>query len=419
MQSLLILGRQPEIGLAELESLYGAENVEPICNKSAAILDVDPCLVSYDRLGGSVKFCKLLLKLPTVDWQEIEKFLINTSPMQSKNMPPGKMYLGISAFGFNKNYKEILKTAINIKIAIKPTGRSVRVIPNKDTTLSSAQVIHNHLTSVNGWELNIIKEGNETYIAQTIRVQNIFSYAKRDQNRPSRDPRIGMLPPKLAQIIINLASGRLAINPEDSICEIDQGKVIPPPFYEDKLLLDPFCGTGVILQEAALMGYSSIGTDLDERMITYSSNNIEWLKKTHKDSLHPDISIQLETGDATSYKWSQSPSFVASETYLGPPLSQLPDEKLLKPIIKNCDRLILNFLKNIQPYLKADSQLCLAIPAWRSKETQNRFVHLTVIDSLETIGYNRLSFKYSEPDKLIYCRPNQIVGRELLVLKKI
>ena len=45
------------------------------------------------------------------------------------------------------------------------------------------------------------------------------------------------------------------------------------------LLLDPFCGTGVVLQEALLMGYDVYGTDLEPRMIDYSGANLDWLSE--------------------------------------------------------------------------------------------------------------------------------------------
>src|SRR4051794_2242006 len=58
MQSLMILGRLPALGTAELESLYGADKVK-LVGTQAVIVDVDPCLLAFDRLGGSVKFCKV------------------------------------------------------------------------------------------------------------------------------------------------------------------------------------------------------------------------------------------------------------------------------------------------------------------------------------------------------------------------
>ena len=86
MKSLLILGRQPELGLSELESLYGENRISNLDNK-AVLVDIDPCLLAFKRLGGSLKFGKLLIVLETVLWQDIENFLAVSSPEHVKNMP--------------------------------------------------------------------------------------------------------------------------------------------------------------------------------------------------------------------------------------------------------------------------------------------------------------------------------------------
>ena len=197
MQSLLILGRQPALGLAELESLYGAAKLRP-AGRKAVIVDVDPCLLAFDRLGGAVKFAKVLAELNTTDWQEISTFLAQAAPGHSRAMPPGKMHLGVSSYDFEKTPKEVQRLAIELKSAIRTTGRSVRVVPNNANELSSAQVTHSRLTTDNGWELLLIRDRARTIIGQTVKVQDIASYARRDQARPARDPKVGMLPPKLA-----------------------------------------------------------------------------------------------------------------------------------------------------------------------------------------------------------------------------
>jgi len=122
-------------------------------------------------------------------------------------MPEGKSATRYKPYGMEVTPQRIIATGLSVKKAIRTTGRSVRL--NTDTTeaLSSAQVIHNHLTKDNGWELIFVKNGRETICAQTIKVQDIHSYTIRDRERPKRDARVGMLPPKLAQIIINLATG--------------------------------------------------------------------------------------------------------------------------------------------------------------------------------------------------------------------
>ena len=102
MNSILILGRQPALGLAELESLYGSDAVEAI-GPQAALVQVDPCLLAFERLGGSAKFCKHLTTLDTTDWHQIEKFLIQVSPDHSVRMADGKMTLGLSEVGLNSS----------------------------------------------------------------------------------------------------------------------------------------------------------------------------------------------------------------------------------------------------------------------------------------------------------------------------
>jgi len=412
MQSLLIFGRQPELGLAEVESLYGSDKITAVGDK-VAVVDIDPCLLAFDRLGGSVKFCKILTTLDTVSWNEIEKFLLKVAPGHSQTMPEGKMRLGLSLINISINLKKLEATGLTIKKAIrKKTGRSVRLVPNKAPELNSAQIIHNQLTGPTGWELVFIREGEKTIIAQTVKVQDIESYTKRDRQRPKRDTRVGMLPPKLAQIIINLSVGKLPEDKLESICDIPLGELVPRPILGETIL-DPFCGTGVVLQEALLMGYKVVGTDLEPRMIDYSDTNLQWLseeRKTESDS------AKLELGDATMHKWSDEVDFVASESYLGRPFTSTPTPEILAQTISDCNLIIKKFLRNIHTQLKPGTRICLAVPAWQTGNAQ--FKHLPLIDQMSDLGYNRVSFEHVRDDDLIYYRNDQIVARQLLVVTR-
>jgi tRNA G10 N-methylase Trm11 len=411
MQSLLVLGRQPALGLAELESLYGADKVQAI-GPQAAIVDVDPCLLAFDRLGGSVKFCKLLTTLDTTNWGKVEKFLLQVSPGHAQTMPEGKMQLGLSLYGFNETPKRIEATGLSLKKAIRKTGRSVRLIPNKAAELNSAQVLHNHLTGPTGWELVFIKDGSRTLVAQTVKVQDIEAYTRRDRQRPKRDAKVGMLPPKLAQIIINLAAGKLPEDKLESICDIPAGQAIPRPLL-GQTVLDPFCGTGVVLQEALLMGYDIDGSDLEPRMVDYAKQNLDWFNRLY--GLEA-ADYRLETADATSYEWPHEFDIVASETYLGRPFTTRPTDEVLAETISTCNLIIKKFLRNISNYLKPGSRLCLAIPAWQIKSGQ--FRHLPLIDQISELGYNRVSFEHSRDEDLIYYRSEQIVARQLIVITR-
>lgn len=398
MEKILIIhGRQPSLGRAELESICGAEKVRTV-GTNASLVDIEPKQFNFARFGGMVKFCKVLLELNTVDWAEIAGFLCQAAPEQSKNLEEGRLTIGLSVYGLKTNVQSINNAGIKIKKAVKATGRSVRIVPNKELALNSAQVLHNKLTDKLGWELVFMRNGGKTIVAQSIAVQDIEKYAARDQNRPYRDAKVGMLPPKLAQIIINMAVGPSA-RPDLKVC-------------------DAFCGTGVILQEALLMGYSAIGSDIDPRMIEYSKKNLEWLTAQGSaicpGGVEPGDSYTLSVADATKVKLDKQDT-VASEIFLGMPLSSLPKSEILAQINKECGEILEKFLKNVSTQTKSGFRMCLAVPAWKTK---NGFKHLRTLDKLPDLGYNRLKFVHVSNEELVYHRPGQIVARELVVIER-
>ena len=177
-------------------------------------------------------------------------------------------------------------------------------------------------------------------------------------------------------------------------------------------ILDPFCGTGVVLQEAALMGYSVYGTDLADKMVDFSKTNLAWLADTHHVSVHST----LEQADAMDAKWQQPIDSVVGETYLGQPFSAPPSPTKLSEVRRNCDHIISSFLRNISGQLKSGTPLCIAIPAW--KDINGTFTHLSLIDKLDELGFVEQTFKHVSPENLLYYREDQVVARELLVLVK-
>ncbi len=380
--SVLILGRQPAISLAELESIYGSGSIE-VLNGQSVLLNVPTSDVDLKSLGGSIKLCQPIITMPNTNWQAISEFLYENIASFLENTD-GKIKLGLSIYGSSINPHKINIAGLKLKKYIKQTlQRSIRTVPNTDSYLSSAQVIHNNLTKTNGAEIVICIGKNRTTFSKTIQVQDIFAYAKRDQNRPARDAKVGMLPPKLAQIIINLAIGN----------------------QKPKVVLDPFCGTGVILQETFLKNLTPYGTDLNEKMISYAIKNIDWLIKS-------DNSFKIHQADATTFKWDSFDT-LASETYLGRPFSTEPNQDKLNLVIQDVNTILKKFLKNLSSQTKPGLRLCIAVPVWFTKRGPKR---LPIIDQLSILGYTQVSFVYANNNDLIYHRENQIVGRELLVL---
>lgn len=418
---IAILGRQPALGIAELERLYGPDAVRWFSDTTATI---NTTSFSIDSVGGTQKAGRVVLDLPRADWRDVST-KITHAYARTWAKSEGKITLGISAYGFSISPRDVQKIGLTLKSQLKRSGASLRLIPNADAALSTATSHHNKLgLSPNKVELIIVRSRNgRVIVAESIGSQNITAYARRDQGRPKRDAFVGMLPPKLAQIMINLAtpsnhSRASTQSASDDLTLLERQRTTREEDTgldrDDHFLriLDPFCGTGVVLQEAALMGYGVYGTDLSDKMIDYSRENLDWLATIQ----HRPIDYTLHPGDAMTTTWQPPIDAVVCESYLGQPFSAPPSPSKLEQVRGNCNHIISEFLKNIAAQIAPGTPLCIAVPAWR--DTNGGFHHLPLIRQLERLDYDRVSLKNVKDEELLYYREDQVVARELLVLVK-
>ena len=124
-------------------------------------------------------------------------------------------------------------------------------------------------------------------------VQDIDAYTLRDFHKPFRDAKLGMLPPKLAQTMINLI-----------------------PKANIHTIYDPFCGTGTVCFEAALAGYNSWGSDLLASNIEGCMQNSKFFEE--KFGLQSNL-FNFFDADATKITNLPDNFAIVSEGYLGKP----------------------------------------------------------------------------------------------------
>ena len=393
MKYVAIAGRQPLISLAEIQALY--DKAARLVGKKLVFFEIDEdgeenISPDINRLGGSLKLGRFF----DTDFSKLAKFLATTHP-------EGKITLGISDFSKQKKSGLAKQKSMELKRNLARVGRSVRVITSNEPEISSATAHHNQLGEKAGcFEIFLIDR--EIYLS--LGTQNITAYTERDQVRPARDAKVGMLPPKLAQILINLC-GKLP---------------------EGARVLDPFCGTGVVLQEAAIMGYVPYGTDLNERMMEYSKKNLSWLfneRNRKRFKILPDL-IQkkdqilnaISMGDATNFTWEGEIDAVVFEGYLGAPMSKPPVDIKFKTEKAKCREIAMGFLKNITPQIKSGTPVVMALPAWLREN--GKYVGLNILDEIQEMGYNFEKFQDLSQSDLLYYREGQIVAREIIVIRK-
>ena len=105
----------------------------------------------------------------------------------------------------------------------------------------------------------------ETLVAKVVHVQDVNWWSKKDYGRKKVDRKSGMLPPKVARIMVNLSQ-----TPKDGV------------------IYDPFCGSGTILVEALDSGFAAIGSDISEKAVNDSVTNTNWFKKNKERSQRCD-----------------------------------------------------------------------------------------------------------------------------------
>lgn len=373
---IALLGRQPELGLVELESLLGPDGVEPF-GRQSAVLASRPNL---DMLGGAQKMGRVIYRGPA---EELMKVLdITLLPIYDKKMP-----FAVSYYGLRTTTRFVLSSGLELKNRLRHEGRSIRLItPTKGTDTTVAQLKHNRVLE-DGFELMVVIDKQTMIIALTEQIQNIDWYSKRDYERPARSAKVGMLPPKLAQILLNTTTGGVVV--------------------------DPFCGTGVIPQEALLMGRKTLGSDLAPEMVAATRENLTWLE-----GLRPDVTGNWEIVDSTDARELKLPEggcSVVSEGYLGPNLIHEPTSVQLDAARTELCELYLGSLGSWAAQLSSGSEVALCLPAWR---VARKWRYLDILDALPGLGYTMKVFKHAH-EPLLYARDDQIVGRQLLLLRKI
>ncbi|MFA7169965.1 MAG: DNA methyltransferase [Candidatus Paceibacterota bacterium] len=414
MEYIFFLGRLPSLSLAEIQAMlekYKLAYKVILLNPAFVILDIEE---SFDvrnffvQMGGTLKVAEILKN----DTREEIKPRIISHIKKTLEERPGKKSIGYSIYFTKKTDKDKEEDAQQLfqdmfsrmkRDELKDLSiRIVYPLPNKNE-LSTATIFNNKLTYSNkGIDFNIIFTDKETILAKTLIAQDIESYSVRDYEKPGRDAKIGMMPPKLAQIMINLAQVK-----------------------EGQMIFDPFCGTGTILQEALLNDYRVTGSDANDEQITRCRQNLEWISEKYV-MTYPDYKVfQASFNEAIKKMKNDSVDAIVTESTLGPVYKKIPNPTEIRSNYLALNKLYVRFLQNAKPILKNKGRIVVTLPAYQLKPKE--YVFAEFVDNLEKLGYSRVcpldkKFESSEiritkRNTIIYSRSAQIVAREIIVFQ--
>ncbi len=421
-----VLGRVYTLSLAELFFYFQKHNwsikildlsFEVLVIETETQLDVNKI---QKEMGGIIKILKVIDEVPKKDTDYINFALQHYfKPSKLKKdflkNAKGKIQFGVSVYLLDQNVKAFgapKHVGMFIKRAMQDGGASIRLVLPQFNSLALASVVitHNHLIE-KGAEICILAGPTKLYVTKTLVVQDFEDYGRRDYQRPVRDDKQGMIPPKVAQIMINLATPKAG-----------------------STMLDPMCGIGTIVQEGILQGYRMLGTDLNPVAISGSEKNLEWFRnryKIPKGKYHLEVSDVREVSKIvenlkTIGAFSQIDS-VVTEGFLGPMYESYPTPEEIKANFGELKSLYTEAFQDYLKFLSKGSKIVMCLPAYKKNDHYEKFPYL---DDLTKIGYNLIDLipknlaeslpflKITDRGTAVYDRKDQIVAREIVIFEK-
>ena len=275
----------------------------------------------------------------------------------------------------------------------------------KKAQLSHIEVLKKRLIENNA-EIMFCIDKDSAVLSTTTAVHDPFEFQKRDIEKP-KQRKIFAMPPRLARIMVNLSS-----------CA------------EGKILLDPFCGVGAILQEALLAKAIVVGTDINSWCVEAAYENLEWMKREYGIEKADVRVIQADARRLVEKIGSEEIDCIVTEPDLGPALRHVPTQQYAIKIIERLEPLYSSFMKEaykiaknegrlviVTPYIKTRSKKIVTMPI---REIGAR-VGFEIVEPFQTENFRGRQTSIETLAKrasLIDVKETHKIGREISIFKK-
>lgn len=368
MKYLFILGRNPELSIAEIFSYFEKEKNRIINyekDKYSLLLDLEEVVEAgiTQSLGGTIAVGKVMAE---GEFGEISKQLDTQEIYYGTS---NKMNYCIWNFSHDNTYNKIAEY-------LKKRFREERL-----------KAVEKNL---NGFME--LQEGGRVKISKSRTDEEYFVFGKtfgkiiektdykkieeRDMTKPERREKLA-ISPRLAKIMINLSQVK-----------------------EGETLTDPFCGVGVILTEALLQKIKVVGIDIDSDAINGAIQNLGWAHFKKEDyKLRVDNSRDCSIDET---------DVLVTEPDLGETLKKMVQENVAKKMLYKFELLMISVLNNLKN--KVRGRIVFSSP-------------YILLNTKKRVGCNIEKILYETGLKLVKgplaeYRKDKVVSREIFVLQK-
>lgn len=337
----------------------------------------------FKRLGGAIRVGEIV--------EDIDTFY-------TEQKKEGKLIFGISILGdIKKSDSSFLKRLGNgIKKQLKEYRISSRfVLPIRDGySLNAAQVIKNEILE-KGFELVIIRNKEQEIYGRTIQIQDLEGFVNRDIQRPGSNLEMGTLPPKLARMMVNFTA-------------LSSGTI-----------WDPFCGSGTIPMEAAVLGFNFLASDIDPKAVEDTDNNTKWLYQEGyiTDTLYQSFYLDVTKPDPAVVKKLKNTDIhaIVCEPFMGPPQTRLLSDVRARELLDDVKNLYSKLFELIDIKLaKRGIKVVMIIPSYKTNKGWITF------GIRELVGKRWIvkNSEYSPTRDLKWSRKNSIITRNIFILER-
>lgn len=368
-------GKNPRLSEAELNAQLPFLGSGPYMINSVtdSVFEIKGQYLSpekLDRLGGIIKAGRVVCVVaPSRLEDTIFQILAETSS--------SRVDFGLSATnGFNGH--QLMSLALRLKKSFKHRGWSSRVFYPQEGTEISAVVTQKQLLSKGGTEIYLMKKGSDWQIGKIEWSHDFEDWGRREFEKPYADRQRGMLPHKLARIMINLTGVKL-----------DKAVTV----------FDPFCGLGAVLTEARELGCQYLGSDIDNKAVEGARVNLGLLKS--------DMSIWQNDAQSVTLpkEYKAGGLVIVTEPDLGPYWHERPNSTQINAEVTRLANLYLECLRHWRRMIPDRTPIVMIMPV-----IEGTSVWTVLVDSLKNLKYS------TNVRPIRYERVGQVVKRDIVKL---
>ncbi len=383
------LWREYRLSIAEIYALFPEMEIIYVDEKILLVdnINEDWLLDIAPKMWWTIKIIKCLSD-KSFELSEINDFMMSLFTDERKTNYAVNFYWKTKA-----NQKDFL---LKSKKYFAKSWLSTRFVNQDFQNIKSYLVAKEKLIETKT-DFNIFFTPLDTFVWNTIYVQDIDSYAKRDFWK-TRDMQVGMLPPKLAQMMINI--------------------------WWWQTIYDPFCWLWTILLESIISWNQEVfWSDLSEDMVKSTKKNIDFIKDEFNKEVKTDEIIKLDAKDIANSPILNNHNIdaIVTEWYLWEIFwKHSIDIDKIKKQRQSLSEIYTSFFSWLKKvWFKWN--IVISFPFWEIKWKYNYFEEIYEILNKFCITQELLpnwtSFTPSKSWSLLYKRPDQTVWREIFKLK--